>query len=199
MMVVGARRLRLVAARWLRGVGARSLRVAGARSLRQVGAKSLRGATLLTLVGTLSPVAAQTALDVRELADYRLTADAFKRFAEASRRIADLTLTDASLAAAPLFTEEVTRSDDAAAAARVLVSRLERHAGLAAALESANITPREYAKFAIALVAARLAHGFLQSGVLKRVPDGAPASNVEFVRQHESGVLAILALLGIRD
>ena len=154
-------------------------------------------ATAAALVS--SAVAPQAPIDVEELAGYRLTPEVFERFVEASRRIADLTRRDASLASAPLFTNEVTRSGDAPAAAGELVSRLESHGGLAAALESTKMTPREYAKFAIALVAARFAHGFLQSGVLRRVPEGVPSSNVEFVRRHESDVLATLALLGIRD
>ena len=173
------------------------LRLAGSAAIAR---SATAGASLLTVIVALAtPVAAQTAIDVKELAAYRLTTETFKRFVEASRRIADVTRTDASLTAAPLFTKEITHADDAAAAARELVSRLERHSGLAAALDAAKITPRNYATFAIALVVARLAHGFLESGAMRRVPDGAPASNVNFVRQHEDEVLATLALLGIRN
>lgn len=165
-------------------------------SMARASRLTLIGASLLALVGA---TAAQTPIDVKELADYRLTPAVFTRFVEASRRIAGLTRQDAALAAAPLFTTEVTRSGDAAAAANGLVSRLAQHDGLAAALRSAKTTPREFATFAITLAAARLAHGFLESGAMRRVPDGAPAANVEFVRQHESEVLAVLGLLGIRD
>lgn len=168
------------------------------RAVAVARALTLIGARLLVLVcAVASPVAGQAAIDVKELAAYRLTPEVFKRFVDASRRIADLSQQDASLARAPLFTNEVTRSSDAAAAARELMSRLDGHRGLTAALESAKTTPREFAKFAIALVAARLAHGFLESGVLRRIPEGAPASNVAFVARHESDVLATLALLGV--
>jgi hypothetical protein len=144
-------------------------------------------------------VFAQAPIDVYELADYRLTTEVFERFGEASRRIAVVTRDDASFSFAPLFTKDVALSGDAVAAATGLVARLENHAALAAALDGAKITSREYAKFAITLIAAHLAHGFLASGVLPRVPAGAPTINVEFVKAHEADVVAVLASLGIRD
>jgi hypothetical protein len=39
----------------------------------------------------------------------------------------------------------------------------------------------------------------VKSGVLRRVPPGAPSVNVEFVTTHESDVVATLASLGILD
>ena len=138
-------------------------------------------------------------IDVYDLADYRLTPDVFDQFVQASGRVADITSHDAAFRYAPLFTKEVAVSGDAPAMASGLVARLENHAGLSAALQSANITPREYAKFAISLVAAHMAHQFITAGVLKRVPEGAPTINVEFVKSHESAVAAVLAQLGIQD
>lgn len=145
------------------------------------------------------PLTAQSPIDVYELADYRLTADVFERFTQASGRIADITQHDASFADAPLLTKDLALSGDAVAEAAALVTRLESHAGLRSALEAATITPREYAKFTITLIVARLAHGFLKAGVLPRVPSGAPTMNVEFVKTHESEVIEALAHLGIRD
>jgi hypothetical protein len=153
-----------------------------------------------TMVGLVPlPVTAQSPIDVYELSDYRLTADVFERFVQANVRVVDITQRDASFTYAPLFTKDLALSGDAVAEAAGLVARLTNHAGLAAALEAAKITPREYAKFAITLIAARLAHGFITAGVLSRVPAGAPTINVEFVKAHESDVTAALAALGIRD
>jgi hypothetical protein len=145
------------------------------------------------------PVAAQRAIDAEELAKYRLTRDVFERFVKASSRIGDITRADSAFSDKPLFTKDVALSGDAVEETKGLVARLENHAGLAAALEAAKITPREYSKFAIALIAAHLAHGFVKAGVLRDVPPGTPAMNVEFVRTHESQVTATLAVLGIRD
>jgi hypothetical protein len=167
--------------------------------------KTLRRVVItLLLIGTIAvdsgPVEAQAAaIDVYELADYRLTAEVFERFVQASGRIAAITREDPSFTYAPLFTKELALSGDAVAEAASLVTRLQNHTALAAALETATLTPREYAKFAITLIVAHLAHGFLASGVLPRVPSGAPTINVEFVKTHEADVTATLATLGIRD
>lgn len=144
-------------------------------------------------------VKAQSPIDVYELADYRLTPEVFVRFVEASTRISDIIKQDSSFDDAPLFTKEILLSGDAVAEATGLAARLEHHAGLAAALEAAKLRPREYAKFAITLIAAHLAHGFMTSGVLARVPSGAPTVNVEFIKAHSADVTAVLATLGLRD
>jgi hypothetical protein len=157
----------------------------------------------LILLATLAQSAAAQAVEapiaVREVADYRLTADVFARFVDASRRIVDVTRHDAIFTFAPLFTKDVALSGDAGAEASGLTARLANHAGLAAALEAAKLAPREYAKFAISLVGAHLAHGFVKAGVLRSVPPGPPTINVEFVKQHEVDVTATLAALGIHD
>jgi hypothetical protein len=158
----------------------------------------------LTLVMTFAEPAtaqvdAQAPIDVYELADYRLTTEVFERFVQASRQIAEITQRDDSFTHAPLFTKEVALSGDAVAEVAGLMARLTNHAALAAALEDAKITPREYSKFVITLVAAHLAHGFLNAGVLTQVPSGAPTTNVAFVKARESDVNAALADLGIRD
>lgn len=146
----------------------------------------------------VSPSAAQAPIDVYELADYRLSQDVFDRFVSASRRIAEVEQHDADLTRAPLITKDVVLSGDAVAEATALAARLEHHAGLSAALDAAMLTPREYAKFAITLVAAHLAHEFLKAGVLQRVPSGAPTINVEFVTAHEKEVVEALTILGIQ-
>lgn len=139
------------------------------------------------------------AIDVYELADYRLTPDAFERFVQATTALTAITDHDPAFTYAPLFTKDVALSGDAVAEIKGLVARLENHPGLVAALNTAAITPREYAKFALTLIVAHLANGFLTSGVLPRVPAGAPTHNVEFIKAHEADVSATLARLGIRN
>ena len=141
--------------------------------------------------------AAQAPIAVTDLSDYRLTTDVFQRFVRASRRIAEVTHRDSAFTAAPLFTKDVLQSGDAPAMATGLVARLENHAGLAASLRDAKLTAREYATFTIALFAAHLARGFLDAGVLNRVPSGTPADNVAFVRAHQAEVASVLDTLGI--
>ena len=165
---------------------------------------SHRALLTMLLAGTIAwlstgRVYAQAPIDVYELADYRLTTEMFERFVQATKGIADVTRNDAAFTYAPLFTKDVALSGDAVAEAAGLVARLENHTGLAAALAAANLTAREYTKFALTLIVAHLAHGFLTTGVLPRVPSGAPTINVEFVKAHDSEVTAVLATLGIRD
>ena len=154
---------------------------------------------LVTTIGLASTADAQAPIDVYDLADYRLTAPVFEQFVQASGRIAEVTRSDVAFNFAPLFTKDVALDGDVVTMATALTARLENHTGLAAALESAKLTPREYSKFAIALIAAHLAHGFIKAGVLQRVPEGAPTNNVEFVKTHEAEVTATLEALGIRD
>ena len=126
-------------------------------------------------------------------------AEIFEQFVQASRLIAEITRHDTAFTYAPLFTKEVALSGDAPAMAAGLVARLENHTGLTTALQTAKLTSREYTKFAIALLAAHMAHGFVKAGVLQRVPAGAPTHNVDFVNAHEPEVTAVLAELGVRD
>jgi hypothetical protein len=165
---------------------------------------SIRRATAALIVAVLLAgggvsLSAQAPINIYDLADYRLTAPVFEQFIQASGRIGEITRSDSAFTYAPLFTKDVALDGDAVAMASALSARLENHAGLAAALQAAKLTPREYSKFAISLVAAHLAHGFLKAGVLQRVPAGAPTNNVEFVKTHEAEVAAVLAELGIHD
>ena len=140
---------------------------------------------------------AQAPLDVNELAQYRLTDPVFTRFKEASRVIAVVTREDPAFSRDPLFTREVAVSGDAPAAAAALESRLRTHPALADALRAAKLSARDYTKFALALFAARLAHGFVKAGVLRRVPPGTAAANVAFVDAHETEIRELLEQLRI--
>jgi hypothetical protein len=133
----------------------------------------------------------------RELAAYRLTTADFEQFRNASARIAIVIADDPSFRAQPLFCEEITQSGDVTEVSATLEARLRSHTGLSAALTAARMSARNYTKCALTLVAARLALGFLDSGVLKTVPPGAPADNVTFVRAHRTAVDEMLKELAI--
>ena len=139
----------------------------------------------------------QAPLGVEELAEYRLTAAVFKQFEAASRSIGAAVRADPAFDHDPLFTRDVVVAADARAAAAALETRLQAHPALAGALGAAKLSAREYTTFALALFGARLAHGFVKTGVLRRVPDGAAAANVAFVQAHEKEITALLAELGI--
>jgi hypothetical protein len=148
------------------------------------------------LGGRRSPGATQS-IDARHLADYRLTPEVFKRFAHATRLIAAITQRDVRFHDQPLITREISVSGDAPAMAAALKQRLDTEPALAEALFAADISAHEYAVFAIALFAARLAQGFLRSGAMRRVPPGAATENVAFVATHEVEIVALLKQLNL--
>ncbi len=163
---------------------------------------AVRGIGALVLVPILSVALAagsppQTALEVDDLAQYRLTAAVFRRFEAASRSIATATRADPAFTRDPLFTREIMLSDDAAAAATALETRLQAHPALILALRAAKLSARDYTTFALAMFAAHLVHGFVKAGVFRRVPEGVATANVAFVRAHEGEITSLLADLGI--
>jgi hypothetical protein len=136
-------------------------------------------------------------LTAKDLAAYRLTLDVFEPFERASGLIADATAADPRLAADPLFPREVSVLDDVGVVAPALEGRLSREPAVRAALDQAGMTPREYTTFALALFAARLAHGFVGSGAMRFVPPGVASENVAFIATHEARVASVLRRLGV--
>ena len=154
----------------------------------------------MLLIVAIVAIGLQTApapLTAKELASYRLTLAAFEPFERASELIAQATSSDPKLAADPLFPREVSVLDDVAIVAPALEARLTAEPALAAALKQSEMTPRDYTTFALALFAARLAHGFVQSGAMRFVPKGVASDNVAFVAAHEVRVAAVLRRLGV--
>lgn len=152
---------------------------------------------VVCLFASSAPV--QFTFTVEELAQYRLSLPVFEQFERASTLIAAATRHDPELAARPLFTREVLLDGDASIVAAELATRLHGEPRFAAALREAGISAPDYARFALSLVAARLAHGFVSSGAMRRVPAGVPADNVAFVEAHHAEVSAVLKVLGIED
>ncbi len=153
---------------------------------------------LAIISGTADQVsAAQAQTLAKEIAEYRLTAPAFARFKHASDLISAAIGNDPRFLENPLFTHEVAVSGDLAESAAGLEARLRSEPALNGALVTAQITAREYTAFALALIAARLAHGFVTSGVLRSVPAGAAADNVAFVDAHHAPIVDVLKRLRI--
>jgi hypothetical protein len=151
----------------------------------------------VALLGGAVPVAAQDPPGSRELAAYRLTEPVFRQFQDASRRIGEVAATDARFRYAPLLTREIVQLEDASSAATQLMARLDHEPAFVDALRTSGLTAREYAMFALTLVGARLAHGFVESGALRAVPPGVPSDNVAFVGAHLQEVLDVLRALGV--
>ncbi len=152
---------------------------------------------LILVVQAASDTASQQPITTKELAEYRLSMPVFEKFERASRLIAVATRDDAKLADNPLFTREVSVLGDAPVVAAALEARLRSEPALAEALRAANISAPEYTKFALSLLAARLAHGFVKSGALRVIPPGVATDNVAFVETHAAAIAAVLQTLGV--
>jgi len=152
---------------------------------------------LALLGGLAAPAAAQEPPGPRELAAYRLTDPVFEQFQAASRDIAAAMAAEPRFRYAPLLTREIVQSDDASVAAAQLMTRLDTEPAFVEALQAAGLTSRDFTMFALTLVGARLAHGFIESGALRAVPRGVPTDNVAFVGVHLQEVLDVLRTLGV--
>jgi hypothetical protein len=152
---------------------------------------------VVCLFASSAPV--QFTFTVEELAQYRLSLGVFEQFVRASTLIAAATRDDPGLAARPLFTREVLLDGDAPIVAAELATRLHGEPRFAAALREAGISAHDYTRFALSLTAARLAHGFVSSGAIRRVPAGVATDNVAFVEAHHAEVSAVLKVLGIEE
>ena len=142
-------------------------------------------------------LSAQAEFGVTEISDYRLDAAVFARFERASRLMGAAMRADDKFEREPLLTKEILLSDDVLAAATALEARLRNEPALAGAFFAADLTPHDYTKFVLALAAARLAHGFVKSGVLRRVPEGVHADNVNFVDAHLAEIAAVMKDIGV--
>lgn len=149
-------------------------------------------------LGVATADAAQNPFPLPELAGYRLTDAVFVRFEDATTRLAAAARADARFDNAPLFTRDLALLEDAPTAAGQLELRLRVEPAFARALNEAAISRREYTKFALTLLGAHVAHGFVTAGVLRGVPPGVTADNVTFVKERQADVVAVLADMGVR-
>jgi hypothetical protein len=144
---------------------------------------------------TVSAAAQQPRFDQHQLAEYRLTDPLFMPFAHATRLIAAASRKDPGLE--PLFTKQVMVSGDVLEGAAQLHARLEQERAFRDALFAAGIDAREYTMFALALFAARLAHGFVKAGLIHVMPDTVAGGNVAFVEAHQADIGALFTDLGV--
>lgn len=165
---------------------------------RVVTSRRMSNALLIAMTVVVGPAGLeQRPLDAKEIAEYRLTEPVLRQFVRATRAILAATRHDPRFIEAPLFTRDITVSGDAAEAAATLQKRLDADPVLAGALFAADLDAREYAKFALTLFGAHLAHGFMESGALRRVPPGVATENILFVKTHKNTISPLLREMGL--
>jgi hypothetical protein len=164
---------------------------------RSTGRNWVAGALGCCLALLPSFAAAQQAFDQKELAAYRLTEPVYLRFAHAARLITAASKKDPRLEQAPIFTKQIAVSGDILEMATLLSTRLDEEPAFRSALFAAEIDAHEFTTFALALFAARLAHGFVKAGLIHVMPDGVAGGNVAFAEAHQVDIGTLFAEMGV--
>ena len=71
-------------------------------------------------------------------------------------------------------------------------ARLEASPAMKTAIESAHLSVLDFARIGDTLIGALMTQGALESGQLKKVPDGIDPASVEFVKQHKAELDAMM-------
>ena len=64
---------------------------------------------------------------------------------------------------------------------------------IANALQTAGMSPREYATFMMAMIQASMVAGFKKAGMMKELPKDVNPENVKFIEEHEAELKAMQA------
>ena len=67
-----------------------------------------------------------------------------------------------------------------------MAAQIQKFPPMAAALQREGLTPRDYAKFTLAMLQAGLAAGFQKAGLLKELPEGTNPANVKWILANEA-------------
>jgi hypothetical protein len=106
-----------------------------------------------------------------------------KAYMEAQKNLARVEQADPSLDAAQNASEENSQK---------YAARLEADTKLRAAIESAGLSTRDFARIGDALLGGMMTEGALEAGQLKKIPDGIDPASVEFVKQHKAELAAMM-------
>lgn len=80
-----------------------------------------------------------------------------------------------------------------------MAARIKTFAPLSSALSKEGMSPHEYAVFSLALMQAGMAAGMQKAGMLKALPPGVNAGNVQFVLDHEADIQKLQQSAGGSD
>jgi predicted RNase H-like nuclease (RuvC/YqgF family) len=72
-----------------------------------------------------------------------------------------------------------------------MAAAIQKEPRMTAALQREGLTPREYAKFMLAMLQAGFAAGMQKAGLLKTTPEGTNPANIKWVLDHESELKAL--------
>jgi hypothetical protein len=132
-----------------------------------------------------TPVAAPAAEDAAPVA---LTMDKIKSYLQAQVNLAHAAEANPKMGdpAQNVSEENVTQ----------YAARLEADATMRAAIEKAGLSTRDFARIGDTLTGAMMTEAALKGGQLKKIPDGIDPASVQFVKQHDAEIKAMMAGMG---
>lgn len=110
-----------------------------------------------------------------------------KTWMQAQKNLAAAEKEDPTLDAAQNASEENTTQ---------YAARLAASPKMRAAIEAAGLSTRDFANIGDTLIGAMMTEAALKGGQLKTVPDGIDPKSVEFVKQHEAEINAMMTGAG---
>lgn len=138
-----------------------------------------------TVRGDDAPAVRSAEDDLEEIADYRLTMDAVRRYYQAQRNVFEAMREDPGLS---------DRLEDLDADVATLDEMQARYASvpeLRDAIEEAGFTPREFSVLTWSLVQASIAQGAVEMGVSRDsvvANTGVRRANLDFVQEHQAEI-----------
>jgi len=144
-------------------------------------------ATLLCwAAGAAGQVPTKESKDTREVAAYKLTTEGLTKYVKVAKALDELSKKEPSLKE-----KELLSSDNGQKTIDETVQVYERYPQVISAIKSAAFTPREFVVFTYALMTNSFALAFKQAGMLKDLPPGTSAANIDFIEKHQKEIKAL--------
>ncbi|HZH44440.1 MAG TPA: hypothetical protein VEY50_10205 [Lysobacter sp.] len=134
---------------------------------------------------TAEPATPAASAPAAATGSYTLTQENVDKMFEAQKRLAAAAQSDPELA--EFIGQNVSRENG-----EQYAQRLAGNAKARGLIEQAGLSTRDYALTSELLVAALMAHGAMEAGHLKTLPEGIDPAAVEFVKQNRDELMAKL-------
>ncbi len=124
--------------------------------------------------------AAESKRDEAELASFRLNMDKVNRYADATKAMVQYSKEHKE----PENSDSTKTESDDSQTISGMVRRMERNPIMIKMIQSAGLTPRDYALTSLTLITVGMAVSFKRAGTVKEIPDSISPENASFVEQN---------------
>ena len=137
--------------------------------------------TAASVATTAGPATAPASAAPAPAVHFTLTMDKVDAYVAAVRNLGVLAQANPAL-------EDVTAMNASEENVEQYAARLRANAQVAAAIGKAGMTPEDFARTGEALTGGMMAAGALESGALKKIPDGIDPQYVAFAQQNKDAI-----------